>query len=978
MCGIAGIFSYGPSPRPVEAEELLRIREAMHRRGPDGEGLWISADARVGLAHRRLSIIDLSPTGAQPMSTPDGRLHITYNGEIYNYRELRRQLEVSGSRFISSSDTEVLLHLYRRHGADMVHKLRGMFAFAIYDSLDRSLFLARDPFGIKPVYFSDDGHGIRFASQVKALLKSSSIDTQPSAAGHVGFFVWGHVPDPHTLYRGISALPAGSTLHINARGLRNLRRYFRVADEFAAAADEAASLTVPAKREALADAVVDSVRHHLVADVPVGVFLSSGMDSTTLTAVAMQVASGDLRTITLGFDEYRGTHDDETPLASLVAARYGSSHQTQWVSKGDFLNEMPEMLEAMDQPSIDGVNTYFVSRAAARAGMKVAMSGIGGDELLGGYPSFRDVPLMARLLHAMPMGSELGIGARKMLAPLIKRMTSPKYASLLEFGGSYSGAYLLRRGLYMPWELPEFIDREFVDEGWEELVTLLRLEETIRGLPTPYAKVSSLELSWYMRNQLLRDSDWAGMAHSLEIRTPLVDVEFFRRVAPLIMHGELNKKDMVEVPRIPLPARVSERRKTGFSIPVRDWVRKAGDDPRLARGIRGWARKLDSAPAPKKRLLVLVTDAFGGHGGISKFNRDFLEALCNDPATREVVAIPRLMPSPPGELPAKLTYVTNALNSKAKYVWRLVRLLAGGRGFDLVICGHINLVPIAWLARTLSGNPLVLIVHGIDAWQRTIHPLTNFLAARVDAFISVSRLTMDRLVAWTGLTPSQGYVLPNSVDLRRFEPAPKDAGLLDQLGLSGKPVIMTMGRLVSAERYKGFDEVMESLPGIAREVPDVRYVIAGEGDDRKRLEQKATSLGLRDRVVFTGFVPEDRKRDYYNLADAFVMPSRGEGFGIVFLEAMACGIPVVGSTVDGSREALRGGELGALVDPGDSAAVTREALAALRRPKAVPEGLHFFSNENFEKRVHKIVSELSAHNRSPWRQDAAAQREVSP
>src|SRR5579859_3297766 len=205
MCGIAGVFAYRDSAAPADPEELLRIRDRMYSRGPDGAGLWISEDRRVGLAHRRLAIIDLSEAGAQPMSTPDGKLHIVFNGEIYNYRNLRRELEAKGYRFQSKSDTEVLLHLYADRGPEMMHALRGMYAFGIWDAREQSLFLARDPFGIKPLYYADDGHTIRFASQVKPLLKSNAIDTAPEPAGSIGFLIWGAVPEPFTLYRGIRA-----------------------------------------------------------------------------------------------------------------------------------------------------------------------------------------------------------------------------------------------------------------------------------------------------------------------------------------------------------------------------------------------------------------------------------------------------------------------------------------------------------------------------------------------------------------------------------------------------------------------------------------------------------------------------------------------------------------------------------------------------------------------------------------------------
>jgi len=231
MCGIAGVFACKLSAPPVDPEELLRLRESMRARGPDGHGLWVSQDKTVGLAHRRLSIIDLSEAGAQPMSNNDGSLRVVFNGEIYNYRELRRDLEARGYPFRSESDTEVLLHLYRELGPAMVDRLRGMYAFALWDRERRGMFLARDPFGIKPLYYSWNGHTLRFASQVKALLAGGAVDTRPEPAGHAGFFLWSYVPEPYTLYRGVKALPAGETLWLEAGGAPRIHRFSSVCRE---------------------------------------------------------------------------------------------------------------------------------------------------------------------------------------------------------------------------------------------------------------------------------------------------------------------------------------------------------------------------------------------------------------------------------------------------------------------------------------------------------------------------------------------------------------------------------------------------------------------------------------------------------------------------------------------------------------------------------------------------------------------------
>lgn len=969
ICGLAAIFNYHSAAAPVDRPELLRIREAMLRRGPDGEGLWVSDDQRIGLAHRRLAIIDLSASGAQPMATADGAARVVFNGEIYNHRELRQRLETRGYSFQSSSDTEVLLHLYQEYGRDMVQHLRGMYAFALWDNRQRGLFLARDPFGIKPLYIADNGSTVRVASQVKALLKGDAMDTTAEPAGHVGFYLWGHVPEPYTLYKGIRTLPAGTTLWIDANGKRENRKFFSITDELAQASTVRLSISREEMHERLRTALLDSVRHHMIADVPVGVFLSAGLDSTTLTALARETFGPDpgaggmqstnaLHTITLGFKEFVGTTSDEVPLAERVAQRYGTVHHATWVTQDEFQAEYRNLLDAMDQPSTDGVNTYFVSKATKVAGLKVALSGLGGDELFGGYPSFRQLPRLVKALSPFSHLPALGKGFRYLSAPLLKHFTSPKYAGLLEYGGSYGGAYLLRRGMFMPWELPGLLDGDLVRAGWAELKTISCLEQTTRGIDNAHLKVTALESAWYLRNQLLRDADWAGMAHSLEIRTPLVDVDLFRAVTPLLNSTHPpGKRTLAVVPSSPLPDEILKRKKTGFAIPVRRWLMKDQKSASLERGLRAWALRLNK-PVKPRRILVLLSDGFGGVGGIAKFNRDLLTALAGDPAVSRVIAVPRLMPGAPGKIPDKIEYVTSALGGKFNFVRAVLASLRDHGHFDLVICGHINLISVAYLAKKITRAPLLLITHGIEAWQPTNSWLANSLARKIDGFIAVSALTKQRFMSWAGLLQVRSWILPNSFDPATFSPRAKNPELLRRYALENKTVLVTCGRLSSHERFKGFDQVIELLPELEKEIPNIAYLIMGDGDDRERLRKKAQQLHVEERVVFAGFVPEAEKSEHYCLGDAYVMPSRGEGFGIVYLEAMACGLPTVGSKADGSRDALREGELGILVDPCNPEDIKRGIREALARPKRVPEGLAYFSFANFGKRLQAIIHAL--------------------
>jgi glycosyltransferase involved in cell wall biosynthesis len=356
------------------------------------------------------------------------------------------------------------------------------------------------------------------------------------------------------------------------------------------------------------------------------------------------------------------------------------------------------------------------------------------------------------------------------------------------------------------------------------------------------------------------------------------------------------------------------------------------------------------------RILFLASDAFGGIGGIAKYNRDFLRALSAAPEVDEIVAVPRRMPRPPEKFPPKLTYLTGGLANQLAYVMAIIRLLLQDAKFDLVICGHIKLLPLAFWAKLITRAPLLLTIYGIDAWYPIKSKIMGYVITKIDFIISISDITRQKFLEWTHLDAKPSFLLPNAVAPKNYGVGPKSQELVERYGLNGKTVLLTLGRLSAQEQYKGFDEVIDLLPALVKEIPQIAYLIVGDGDDRPRLEAKARSLGMADRVKFTGYIPEAEKADHYRLADAFVMPGRGEGFGFVFLEALACGIPVVGSTLDGSREALRDGALGILVDPRQPEAIMAGILAALKRPRGViPAGLDYFSFENFEKRCHHIL-----------------------
>ncbi|MBL8650316.1 MAG: glycosyltransferase family 4 protein [Sphingopyxis sp.] len=359
-------------------------------------------------------------------------------------------------------------------------------------------------------------------------------------------------------------------------------------------------------------------------------------------------------------------------------------------------------------------------------------------------------------------------------------------------------------------------------------------------------------------------------------------------------------------------------------------------------------------------IAFLTPGAFGlknGNGGIGLYNRDIVDALVEALPDAKVTLLQRLLDPPPRALPPRTRVIEGAAGGKARFAFAILREMLVSR-YDIVICAHINFLSFARLLARRNNCPLVLLVYGIDVWDPLPGHIPNLKAC--DAIWSISQITTDRMNAWAGL-PAAAYVqLPNAIRLERYAMGPKPADLVEKWGLQGKRIVMTLARLPGRDRHKGVDEMLEILPGLLEQHPDLHYVVAGDGPDRARLEAKARDLGVADHSSFMGFVPEDRKADIFRLGDVFALPGRGEGFGFVFLEAAACGIPCVGSKVDGSREALRDGMLGALIDPDHLDEIADAVSRALAKPKEIPEGLDYFSWPHFVARLKAAVEAAMA------------------
>lgn len=527
MCGIAGILLHADRAETIDEASLRRMRDQLKHRGPDGDRIWIAPHKRAGLVHTRLSIVDLHDTGAQPMVSADGRYEMVFNGEIYNYLELRRELEAKGHQFRGTSDSEVLLQLFAEQGMRCLNLLDGMFAFAVYDTQHHQLWLARDPLGEKPLYVTERDGLFAFASEVRALVAAGVASAEPDLEG-IGYLLrQGSVPPPYTHLRDVRFLRPAQWHHVDSTGRRShSQRYWSVpfVAEDKALADGMEAL------ERLRATLHSSVSLRGRADVPVGAFLSGGVDSSAVCAVLVDAGFTNLRTFTVTLP---GHSSDECKQARAIAAHLGIEHTEIPLAAHTGGQWLEQALLDMDVPSIDGPNTWLVSKAVHDAGMKVACSGIGGDELFFGYPSFNIVPHW--LKHVRPLSRIPGIqqlsASIALKMPAIHRWS--RMLDALVAGGSLAALWFAKRGLFSAAELRELLT-DAVNLKVDARDPILRLEQL--GCPTdlsPERQVSFYELRVYLHDQLLRDTDAMSMAHSLEVRAPLIARPLVELVAGL-------------------------------------------------------------------------------------------------------------------------------------------------------------------------------------------------------------------------------------------------------------------------------------------------------------------------------------------------------------------------------------------------------------------------------------------------------------
>jgi asparagine synthase (glutamine-hydrolysing) len=604
MCGIAGIVKLAGAATSRDVAAVLSMLNGQVHRGPDDWGLLLpdetarNAEVRALtsqgfdrlstypvldlapvaiLGSRRLSILDVSRRGRMPMGSSDGRIWITYNGEIYNYRELRAELEQRGFSFQSNSDTEAILHGYEVWGEDIIPRLRGMFAFAMFD-LSRAgsrLILAKDRFGIKPIYYYQDHERMIFASEVRALMRSGVIPDEKNPEALAQFLRLGSVPVPQTTVKNVFAIPMGHHLTLEGPNWQRpaLKQYWNVLDHPAQPKSSYNSHDFDQDIAATRAILGEAVKLHLISDVPLGIFLSGGVDSSGLVALASKASERPLTTLSVAFEE---PDYNEAQYARIIAKRYRTIHREVVLSRKDFFDELPRIFFSLDQPTVDGVNTYFISRSARAAGLTVVLSGTGGDEVFWGYGHFRKAMSLDRLrsiLVRVPTWLRRAvIEAVAHAGPLVRRSGLEKLSYLKK--PTNENLYLLFRGLFTEHQVRDLLGTS----EWESkgLASVLHLTESSVGRSI-IDSLTAFEFTHYLQNQLLRDTDLMSMAHSVEARVPFLDHQLVEHVlrlpATAKLHHTINKPLLVNALRDELPRDVWDRPKMGFTLPFAEWLK---------------------------------------------------------------------------------------------------------------------------------------------------------------------------------------------------------------------------------------------------------------------------------------------------------------------------------------------------------------------------------------------------------------------
>jgi asparagine synthase (glutamine-hydrolysing) len=554
MCGIAGIINF-QSPINEHKEIVSKFHTDLHHRGPDAKGYYFSPSSNALLCQTRLSIIDTSDNANQPIESYDKRFNIIFNGEIYNYKELNK---IIYKRFNihTKSDTEVLLYMYIEYGAECLKYIRGMFSFAIWDNLKEEIFIARDSLGIKPLYYNFSNNKLSFCSELRSLMKSKQFDCKLNYQAINSYLLTGYFHEPDTIIENISVLESGHYIILNKESFSKINYSEN---------DDVKNHKKFNRQETL-DAVKNgfkkSVEHHLESDVSTGVFLSGGIDSSAILSVASQFSK--VTTLSLGFEEKKW---DESRVSKKIAQYYKSNHHEHIVKEQEAVDAIDDFIDTIDQPTVDGFNTYFISRFTKQTGLKVVLSGLGGDELFGGYPSFRRMKIIN---HYLTIKNNLFSkeGLKKITPNTLIEKRNPRLVDLIH-SDNLLDSYIALRGIFSKKQALSITTKLSENDS----VNFANKTGYINKNSNIDSTTRNLELSNYLKNQLLRDSDIFGMKWSTEIRTPFVDKNFISLIKSLPEKYIFEKNKRILSESLNLPMHIINQKKQGFVLPFEIWLK---------------------------------------------------------------------------------------------------------------------------------------------------------------------------------------------------------------------------------------------------------------------------------------------------------------------------------------------------------------------------------------------------------------------
>ena len=969
MCRIAAVIGY--NEKNLESSARL-MANAMAHGGPDDEGILLNKGLSYCLAHRRLSIIDLSSLGHQPMVNENNTVQIIFNGEIYNFAELKAVLINKGFLFRSGSDTEVLIHGYSYWGIDeLLKRVKGMFSFIIADPVKKILIAARDQHGIKPLYYSKYGGYFYFASEVRSF-KAINNNWPKNPNWNIWFLSFGFIPEPNTTLDQVFSLERGHYM------LYDLNTHDYTINCYYKHSYEPVEVSYNDALENIRSLFNQSIKRHLVADVPVGIFLSGGLDSSLITYGVKNHTNSPTHSLSIYFEDKKYS---EQYYQEIVSRDANTIHKSYKIDFEQFSNSWSDIEKSLDQPSIDAINSYFICKYAKLNNLKVVMSGLGGDEFFGGYNSFNRSNYYKQFRK---------FAFAKNLIPFTNSYPRKKIKFLTE--NNPSSEYLFYRGLYTPKDVAGILGIDTKDV-WDELAKFKTYDNV--DLLEPKNRVSMLESTVYMQSQLLKDSDVQSMWHSIELRVPFLDIDLTNYVNSL--PTEIKYKDgkhkplLIDAFKDVIPREIWDRPKKGFTFPFDVWFKKVDVfsnqqviPARFAKDFKNgkinfsrvWSIYLNNtfglnfdyisnSTTNKPKILFAYLIAFSKTGGIEKVNRTLLRCLTQDNRlianawsiydnNPEINYYPRF--GFKGFNTNKLLFTTQLLKNIFKW--------------DKIIVGHINMAAVMRAAKKIKPSiKFILIAHGIEVWGK-MSANKLWLLKNADRIIAVSQYTKNRMVNDSGINPEKITVLHNCLDPffpKHFE-TERPKYLSQRYGIdSNTKVVLTVSRINKDEGYKGYDTVIKVLGSILQKSPSLnfKYILCGKYDstEYKRLIGLVAMYNLSERVLLTGFIPDSELVDHYRLSDIYIMPSKKEGFGIVYIEAAACGLEVIAGNADGSAEAMMNGEIGHLVNPDDENEIFDTLYELLNKPltksKEISEiAYQQYDFDKYKERLLKIMEEV--------------------